>query len=543
MRHSFRSVLIFLISAGCFFLQGCFPNKTAHMAEKDGLEEFLTELRKDATPHNATFFNSSKIFTRDGCIYLFPEGFSVSSDTLMGQGGRYTFGNETGQAGWYAIPRDSIIALTYYEEKHTFGEILGTGLLGAYGGLMSYGAIACLSCPKCCFGSCPTVYVESDSISGIRAECFSYCVSPFVQRPDLDLLLRDADASQPFRMRVTNEALESHFLNRLELLAVSHPADSRIYPTAEGRVVAVRHLAPVRNAHAEEGVDIGELLRAADENAWRSGPDRFADFTDRGKRDAVTFEVPTTLDRDSITLVLRARNTLLTTALFYDVVLGSRGLNALEWTARMAKDESYARFFYALYDQYAGLQVEVERGGRFVLVSSVGDIGPIAWKDFAVRIPASDGITRVRLSFFPDNIALDYIAYARETLDDGAFTVSAVPPTSVEDSWNRSRPELLADIARQDERYVHSTPGDSFLFSYTLPRSAGMTTSVLLRSQGYYYEWLRGNWVRNENVLPPLNIFDVPGILHDLRSRWLSDSRVMEDEFFRNRVPLKERRP
>ncbi len=543
MRFAAHHLTIFLIATGCLFLQGCFPNKAAQLVEDEGLQQLFTQMRSEASPGAARFRESSKIFTRDGSIYLFPDGFMVSSDSIGGKGGKYTFGSESGVGGWYAIPRDSVVALTYYEKRHTFGEILGTGLLGSYGGLMVYASVGCLYCPKCCFGSCPTVYIESDSVTGIQAECFSYCVSPFVQRPDLDLLLRNADASKPFRMRVTNEALESHFLNRLELLAVSHPAGSRVYPTADGRILALRGLSPILNARAEGGASIDEQLRAADENAYRSGIDRFAEFTDRRKRDAIIFEIPAGDMQDSTTIVLRARNTLLTTALFYDVVLGSRGLNALEWTARMAEDETYARLFYALYDEYAGVQIEVEQNGSFQQVSTLGDIGPIAWKDLAVRIPVRSGNTRVRLSFFPDNIAIDYLAYARETIHEREFTITPVTPFSVEDSWNISRPELLEDIAQQDERYIHSTPGDSFLFSYDLPRTEGMTTSVLLRSQGYYYEWLRGNWVRNENVLPPLNIFDVPGILGDLRQRWLSDSRMMEDEFFRNRVPLKGRRP
>lgn len=538
--HLNLSACCFLVTC-CVFLSGCFPGKVANIVEGEGLQRLRIDSQKGSPQKATSFRESSKVFTADGSVYLFPKGFTVSLDSIAGNGAKFAFGEDVGFNGRYAILRDSVVALTYYEEKHTFGEVFGSAMLGPYGGLVSYLALACLSCPKCCFGSCPTIYVESDSLAGIRAECFSYCVSPFIQRPDLDLLQHDADRGQKFRLRVTNEALESHMINRLELLSVSHPADSRVYPTADGRILAVRNLKPVMKAWAKSGTYISEQIRAIDEDAYRSGLDRFADLTESKQRDAITFEVPAKPGQDSVTVVLCARNTLLSTSLFYDVVLGSRGLNALTWTARMAEDEQYAHLFYALYDQYAGVQVEVERNGEFVQAGSLGDIGPIAWKEMALRIPATGSSTRVRLSFFPDNLAIDYIAYAEQTLRENAFFVHSVEPEEITDCYGASRLDLLSKVAAQDENYLHSTPGDSFLFSYTLPDRPGMKTTVLLGSQGYYYEWLRGNWVRNENVLPPLNIFDVPGILQTLRERWLSDSPMMETEFFQNRVPLKER--
>jgi hypothetical protein len=533
---------IVLLTLSCLIFTGCFPNKVAHLVEGDMLQNLRTENRSWSGEGEKVFTRRTKVFTSQGDIYLFPNGFNVTDDRISGKGEHYAFGADLGLTGRWDILRDSIVAMTYYEEKHTFGEVMGSAVFSTYTPLISFLSLYCLVCPKCCFGSCPTVYVGDDTTGGIQAECFSYCVSPFVQRPDLDLLARDVDPVRPFQFRMTNEALESHLINRLDLLAVAHPADSRVFPTDDGRVLAVRGLEEVRHARAGNGADISAQLKEIDDDGYRSGLRRFADLTDRKQRDVITFEIPTDPAQDSVTVVLRARNTLLTTALFYDVVLGSRGLNALTWTARMAEDEQYARLFYALYDEYAGVSIEVERGATFEKVGRIGDIGPIAWKDLAIRVPVTGKRTRVRLSFFPDNICIDYLAYARETLRGNAFSVTRVAPSAMRDHHDVSRPELIAKVARQDDDYLHSTPGDSFLFTCDLPRAPGMRTSVLLQSQGYYYEWLRGNWVRNENTLPPLDIFDIPGILHDLRERWLTDYRMMEEEFFRNRVPLKEKR-
>ncbi|MDX9759625.1 MAG: hypothetical protein RBU27_10735 [Bacteroidota bacterium] len=555
-------------------MTGCFPNKVAHLLEGRKLAAVQDSLARMPGADARTFTARTKLFTTDGGIYLFPDGFLTRADTLIGTGTRYELGSEQGHTARFAIMRDSIRAMTYYEPRHSFGEIAGTVGLGIFAPFLTYNAVACLVCPKCCFGSCPTIYVGEPGASdvssmtsvgdqsitmgrtssgeippvgtaaggGIVAECFSYCVSPFVQRPDLDLLARDVDTSTPFHLRVTNEAMESHFINRLELLSVAHPHASEVYPTEDGRIYVVRGLESVEQARSDDGTDIAALLNTRDDNVYRSGLSRFDAMTADGRRDAITFDIPSADLVDSVTVVLRARNTLLTTALFYDVVLGPRGYNALEWTARMAEDEAYARLFYALYDEYGGVQVSVERDGRFDPVTKFGDIGPIAWKDFAVRLPVTGTTTRVRFTFFPDNLMIDHVAWARETLDAPAFAVHTVTPDLIEDFDGMTRPEIADSVARQDESYLHVTPGDSYHFRYDLPDGGMQASTVLLRSQGYYYEWLRGSWVRDEATQPPLNIFNIAAIIELLRDRWLHHSRTLEEEFFHNRVPLKEKR-
>lgn len=537
-----------ILMKGVFFLAitlsltGCFPNKVAHMLEGSELTELPTDRTTNPLSPPGIFSARTKVFTSDGSVYLFPNGFMVRGDSVIGMGSSYAFGKEKGRDGFFGFSRDSVLAMTYYDRRDSFGQFVGSGFFGVLTPTLTYLSIYCLFCPKCCFGSCPTVYVGSDPSSDIEAECFSYCVSPFVQRPDTDLLARDVATGEPFDLRVTNEAMESHFINRFELLAVAHPSDSRVYPTEEGRVFVVRDLQPVENARTDDGEDITEALRETDNAAYRSGLQRFDELTATRQRDAITFDLATTGMKDSVTVLLRARNTLLTTALFYDVVLGPRGLNALEWTARMAEDESYAHMFYALYDEYSGVQVDVEREGRRDPVTRFGDIGPIAWKDLAIRLPVTGDVTRVSFTFFPDNISIDRIAFARETLDGASYAVRTVIPASIEDYDGMTRPEIADSIARQDESYLHVTPGDSYRFRYTLPEAPGLSTSVLLSSQGYYYEWLRGDWVQEDSTLPPLNIFDVPAIIELLRERWMTGYRMMEEEFFRNRIPLKEKR-
>jgi len=238
--------------------------------------------------------------------------------------------------------------------------------------------------------------------------------------------------------------------------------------------------------------------------------------------------------------VLRLRNTLLSTVLFYDIVLASQGIQAIEWTRRMAENKVYALLFSTLYEQYSGIRCLSGKPGRLRETASIGDIGPIAWKELAIRIPASAEAQRVQLEFFPDNVMIDRIAWSADASPEASMRVQRLSPVDVTDYAGRDGSSALALLEKADDAYLVHEPGDNADFTYQIPGRKGMSTSLLLASSGYYYEWLRGHWIRTAGAGEQLNIFDRAGILTRLRSRWLESRSSVAQSFFENRIPLKE---
>lgn len=105
--------------------------------------------------------------------------------------------------------------------------------------------------------------------------------------------LRPRDGT--YDLRITNELEEAMFLDRVQLVAVDHPADLEVYPD-EGlrstrspfKVFAARDLRPPLRAVDEHGHDVLSKIRAID----RSAPDDFALLPIRGyaQPHAVTFD-------------------------------------------------------------------------------------------------------------------------------------------------------------------------------------------------------------------------------------------------------------
>src|SRR5207247_6401245 len=114
--------------------------------------------------------------------------------------------------------------------------------------------------------------------------------------PDPDEYVRiRGDELQPkegrYELRITNELEEAVFLDRLQLLAVSHPADIEIFPN-EGmtdppkpfRLFAVRSLEPPAGAVDDHGHDVTERIARRD----REYVDDFALAAFRGYAEAHT---------------------------------------------------------------------------------------------------------------------------------------------------------------------------------------------------------------------------------------------------------------
>ena len=128
----------------------------------------------------------SKLFLADASVILFSEGFAVRNDTVRGVGERHFLAESHDQPGSVSVPLDSVLAMTYYELDYPPLMQVGSAMLIVYGSAVSALAIHCLQCPKCCFGSCPTVYSDAGTGFELEAELFSYSISRFTQQTDLD---------------------------------------------------------------------------------------------------------------------------------------------------------------------------------------------------------------------------------------------------------------------------------------------------------------------------------------------------------------------
>ena len=529
------------IIALCFIQAGCrFPSRQAVLLEGDALTG------------GVMLENASKAFLKDGSVIVFPDGLRTiaigdtgtgSPKYVTGSGYRVPLNGNRSATGTMLVRMDSIAAMTTYNEKveSPATAIAGSLLFLSALTLAPY-SVYCASCPKCCFGSCPTVYTWDGEAFAYETELFSYSISKQMEQPDLDVLNGKPGPDGRVTLRVANEAMETHLINQFALVAAHHPRGTRVFPTPDGKIIAMAAFEKPLGAVNRKGEDVLAQLEEADDTYYRSGPEKVKNATVEDHADWIDLTVPTNPGSASAGIVIRMRNSLLNTVLLYDVVLRSQGVAALAWTDRMNNDAAYAGAFMAVYRSYSGVRVSTVENGAQTMVSSISDVGPVGWKDVAVRIPVNSARKQmhVRLEFFPDNVMIDRIAIDPGIPDDSLISLAEIPPESIIDGWGTPRPDIPALLRDDDDRYLVTSAGQSFRLSYAVSQVNDREVTLFVTSKGYYNEWIRGGWLAAPHSGYAFSLLDLRGTLSELSRQWELERETYEHEFFKNRIALQE---
>jgi hypothetical protein len=275
----------------------------------------------------------------------------------------------------------------------------------------------------------------------------------------------------------------------------------------------------------------GEVYRT---DAGTLGRARVGDLEDAIE---IAVPLPPTPRADSVVVVLRLRNSLLNTILFYDIMLGDPGARSLDWIGNDLQQVGPAVELAQWYQKKMGMQIAVRDAAGFRQVAHLKDTGPVAWKDVAIVVPVLErDSVRVRLSFPADNWRIDRVAVATR--------FRRPPPvvhvlSEVVDAAGRPDTTARASLAAADGRYLETTAGQRFTAAFEVDSAppVGVTRTFLLASQGYYTEWVRRGWL----VAPRASRTFVPSdtALAEAIARWRVTQDTLEARFMATRVPVR----
>jgi hypothetical protein len=236
-------------------------------------------------------------------------------------------------------------------------------------------------------------------------------------------------------------------------------------------------------------------------------------------------------------VALRFRNTLLNTVLLYDVMLQSRTAEAIDWLGVKTDNLWYAHRLYDWYLKYFGLKIEVREGEKLVARTHLMDTGPIAWHQVAAELPLPEGdVATLRFSFLPDNLMIDWIGISFDVADD--FCAYEIECKKVTDAAGKELETIPSLINRQDDRYLITYPAESYYLAFDLgDEPEGIKRTCFLKSEGFYIEWIRHNWLFSlknsaDNVEFELN----EATLVRTAELWLAKKPDFENQFFQSKI-------
>jgi len=470
-----------------------------------------------------------KAHMKDGSTVVFAKGVSVTRTHVRGDGTSHDL-ELARRTPVTELKLEDVAAMEQYGFEVDTAATVGLSIL-AVAGI----AAAAAGTAVAVFGSCPTVYSNPGQGARLEAETFSYSIVPLFEARDLDRLSAGMDPDGSLRLEVRNEALETHYINHMQLVEVRHAEAEAVMPGPSGGALVVGPRVRARAAVSRDGADLAPTLALSDGEASRASAMRLAaaGASDLDDWIDVTFDAPPGSERAA--LVLRARSSLLNTVLFYDVMLADAGFHAVDWMAgleRISNAVELGRFFR----KHMGLRVLELRDGRYREVARVPDPGPIAWHDVAVSVPLRPGQreVRLRLESVADAWRIDSVALA------GSVRRAAprvYPVAAAVGARGDAEPAAMRSLRTADRDYLRTSPGQRVVLRFDpAPLAPGERRTFLLASQGYYTEWLRGDWLRASREP---RVF-VPGeaALVEALSRWREQQAFMEARFETLRVPV-----
>lgn len=485
-----------------------------------------TQKRNLTTPEAVILLDRGSPFLKahmlDGRVYVL-SNWDVDSNERMvsGTGELLSTNRDTLAEGAFSFPLDSV-AIFETNRVQTSQAVMSLAVIT---GASVAATIYCIVNPKACFGSCPTFYVDDGEKPILQAEGFSSSIAPSLEASDIDALYRAKPSGTQFDVVMKNEALETHIVRYVDVLAAQRPKGGRVFVTADGTFWQATQIIEPSHCKGPEGERLEEL-RAFD------GIERVSrtDSTFLGTKETIELKFDSVPD-GKLGLVIASRQSLLSTYLYYQT-LAYMGSSVSDWMAALERGDAPTREGIGGIGQVlGGIEVLVQdTSGDWIPVTQTSETGPLATDVRIVPLPdMSSASDKIQLRFTKGHWRFDYLAVA---VLEREVTPLRLQPEMVR---HNSNPDQTAgEILLDTSQVLVTLPGDVYRMTYRLPDEYA-EYEFFLETRGYYMEWIRNEWLVEENQTRAAMMFLNPqAALKDLAPQFKQIEAEMEEQFWRS---------
>jgi hypothetical protein len=476
-----------------------------------------------------------KAHLKNGDICILKDSWKVDTmiNMVSGNGTKYDFNRKDIFEGEISIPIDSvaIFETNVKIQKAEKGRITALSILA---GLDVALGLFCVSTPKACFGSCPTFYVnENDNFHYADAEGFSNAIAPSMEYYDIDALNNKSLSNNIFSITMKNEALETHCVNDVKLLAYPRKLGERIYQSPKNDFYLCENTYTLHQAKAREG-EITALLINNDRQ------ERFSltDENNLSSKEEIYLNFANVKNTNDLGLILNFRQTLMTTYFIYSA-MGYMGDEVGDIFAKIeGSKETNEKLKQGIKKELGNIDIYLwnEQKNEWELQNGFYETGPISINRQFIPLQNSNTNSKVKLKIVLNKglWRMDYVALTNIKEKVKPIEIS---PNSI---LNKGKLDKLAlDEIKNQKKYLISMPGSEYKFNFTLP-NLNTDYELFLYSKGYYLEWMREHWIKDKDLLKLKQMVDNPKkYLKEEAKNYKRYEKEMEQQFWNSKVDTK----
>ncbi len=475
-----------------------------------------------------------KAHLKNGDVCILTDNWSVDTNLniVIGYGTQYDFNRKQTFEGSIRIPFDSV-AIFETNVKIQNPESGRITALSIMTGLDIVLGVICLANPKACFGSCPTFYIhENDNFHYADAEGFTNAISPSLEYDDIDSLNNHRITNNVFSITMKNEALETHCVKIVKILAYPLEQGERVYQSPTDHFYLCENTHSLSLAQAEDG-NITSLLKNQDRQERFS----FSDEINLSSKEEIYLTYDNVKKTEDFGLILHFRQTLLTTYLFYSA-MGYMGDEVSDIFAILENHGDVRNKFDGSTKELGGIEVYIwnDHKQNWVYQDEFFETGPIAINRQFIPLKYSPSSSTVKIKLVL-NKGLWRIDYAALTNIKNQVTPIEILPLT---TYNKGKLDnkAMSEI-NSPGKYLLSLPGSEYKFNFELP-NANSEYEFFLYSKGYYLEWMREDWIQEKNLKKLRQMVEDPkNYLREEAKSYKQYETIMEQEFWNSKIDTK----
>lgn len=449
------------------------------------------------------------VITRDGSEYRLG-GYELTDSTLK-CAGRQTAPIEQEFAG--QIRLDSVEYL-YLKEGDFFKSVVFAALTGSVVslattalqdrdiGLVAHDVIR-YPTPK----SCPFVYAYDGTGFTFSSETFAGSIYKGGERTVIDRLEALKPVNGRYVLKLTNERIETDYVNELTLTVVDAPPDVEILASDDGVFHTLKSAVPPVACTGQNGVSVLDVVKSVDGVFWEGRKQEQASVEQSGYIDRLEAQFRLRNSKGSVKLLLNGRNTELA-AFAFDQMSTLCGSGYARWIYGVEHDTVQGKRMRQFLLREGLLHVYVWNGTDWQNAGVFMDSGAELVKEHVLVLPVphqAQGVLRVRLECTSDLWRIDRLAL--DESDDVDVKCASLAATGLTGCAGE---DALPRLASRDDGYLITMPGDSVMLTFAVPSPVGgMKRTCFVKATGYYHHW--STFAGQDNSREVEKILAIPG--------------------------------